>query len=170
MFRDFLIAAAMFIAGPGFVSGQDIFWSFNPTELETDSPNDFLVGNSGSVYIFSDGLLGFDALDLDFSTSDQAVIWFAGGEAFNPTFNTVGGERFDSSAITINGEGASGNLLLLNTTQNGVDPALGPLFDPGFVAGVGPNGAVLLARIDFCLLYTSPSPRDQRGSRMPSSA
>ena len=24
--------------------------------------------------------------------------------------------------------------------------------------------------IDCCLLYTSPSPRDQRGSRMPSSA
>ena len=24
--------------------------------------------------------------------------------------------------------------------------------------------------IGFCLLYTSPSPRDQRGSRMPSSA
>ena len=26
------------------------------------------------------------------------------------------------------------------------------------------------ARDDICLLYTSPSPRDQRGSRMPSSA
>ena len=25
-------------------------------------------------------------------------------------------------------------------------------------------------KIIFCLLYTSPSPRDQRGSRMPSSA
>ena len=25
-------------------------------------------------------------------------------------------------------------------------------------------------RIQICLLYTSPSPRDQRGSRMPSSA
>ena len=25
-------------------------------------------------------------------------------------------------------------------------------------------------RLQFCLLYTSPSPRDQRGSRMPSSA
>ena len=24
--------------------------------------------------------------------------------------------------------------------------------------------------LDICLLYTSPSPRDQRGSRMPSSA
>ena len=28
----------------------------------------------------------------------------------------------------------------------------------------------LTKRISFCLLYTSPSPRDQRGSRMPSSA
>ena len=28
----------------------------------------------------------------------------------------------------------------------------------------------LISRIDACLLYTSPSPRDQRGSRMPSSA
>ena len=29
---------------------------------------------------------------------------------------------------------------------------------------------VLTGRRDRCLLYTSPSPRDQRGSRMPSSA
>ena len=28
----------------------------------------------------------------------------------------------------------------------------------------------LTGHIDTCLLYTSPSPRDQRGSRMPSSA
>ena len=28
----------------------------------------------------------------------------------------------------------------------------------------------LYGTISFCLLYTSPSPRDQRGSRMPSSA
>ena len=35
------------------------------------------------------------------------------------------------------------------------------------------NVSVILERpdnADFCLLYTSPSPRDQRGSRMPSSA
>ena len=31
----------------------------------------------------------------------------------------------------------------------------------------GPQGR---AQFWFCLLYTSPSPRDQRGSRMPSSA
>ena len=29
---------------------------------------------------------------------------------------------------------------------------------------------IVPARADGCLLYTSPSPRDQRGSRMPSSA
>ena len=28
----------------------------------------------------------------------------------------------------------------------------------------------LLSTVNTCLLYTSPSPRDQRGSRMPSSA
>ena len=32
------------------------------------------------------------------------------------------------------------------------------------------NKEVLITQIKFCLLYTSPSPRDQRGSRMPSSA
>ena len=31
-------------------------------------------------------------------------------------------------------------------------------------------GSAGLTDIDVCLLYTSPSPRDQRGSRMPSSA
>ena len=32
------------------------------------------------------------------------------------------------------------------------------------------NGATCLSVLTDCLLYTSPSPRDQRGSRMPSSA
>ena len=32
------------------------------------------------------------------------------------------------------------------------------------------QGNVYVGELDTCLLYTSPSPRDQRGSRMPSSA
>ena len=36
------------------------------------------------------------------------------------------------------------------------------------VLAINSNGAVEVS--NFCLLYTSPSPRDQRGSRMPSSA
>ena len=30
--------------------------------------------------------------------------------------------------------------------------------------------SINLTKVENCLLYTSPSPRDQRGSRMPSSA
>ena len=46
--------------------------------------------------------------------------------------------------------------------NSGIRPAV----DPGLsVSRVG--GA---AQTNICLLYTSPSPRDQRGSRMPSSA
>ena len=37
-------------------------------------------------------------------------------------------------------------------------------------AWVGTVSSIAKAMCDFCLLYTSPSPRDQRGSRMPSSA
>ena len=33
-----------------------------------------------------------------------------------------------------------------------------------------PSNLKITGRYIFCLLYTSPSPRDQRGSRMPSSA
>ena len=33
-----------------------------------------------------------------------------------------------------------------------------------------PDDKVLADHYQICLLYTSPSPRDQRGSRMPSSA
>ena len=32
------------------------------------------------------------------------------------------------------------------------------------------KNSALIAQIPICLLYTSPSPRDQRGPRMPSSA
>ena len=45
------------------------------------------------------------------------------------------------------------------------------------IKGSGPGGRVVRDDLDYChgseggcLLYTSPSPRDQRGSRMPSSA
>ena len=42
--------------------------------------------------------------------------------------------------------------------------------EPDFTIDVygSDDGTVLL--VPSCLLYTSPSPRDQRGSRMPSSA
>ena len=40
----------------------------------------------------------------------------------------------------------------------------------GFTQGVRLIAEELGVQLNTCLLYTSPSPRDQRGSRMPSSA
>ena len=147
MLNKFLVAAAIVIASPTFVSAQQLFWSLDSSALA--STGTATIGATGSAFIFSDGLLGFNAIDLDFLVSDPSVILFTGGQAFNPTFNTIGGTRFDSSMLTVDPGSAGGGLFSVNLMQNGVDPSLGPLFDPGFESGVGPNGAVLLARVDY---------------------
>ncbi len=136
----------------GIVTVPDLFVSFSATELETTFPGNLVPGDTGSAYIFSDGRFGFDAIDLNFTLSDPDVIRFTGGEGFNPTFNTVGGMRFDVSNVTVDAGGGAGNLFAVNVTQNGINTVLGPLFDPGFVPGIGPNGALLLARVDFEVL------------------
>ena len=55
------------------------------------------------------------------------------------------------------------------TAKNGVGQQFGsectPLGEHRIRAKIGAE-----QKINTCLLYTSPSPRDQRGSRMPSSA
>ena len=43
-------------------------------------------------------------------------------------------------------------------------------FAPDSMPLVGANATAFADLAKACLLYTSPSPRDQRGSRMPSSA
>ena len=42
--------------------------------------------------------------------------------------------------------------------------------DGGAYALLGPSGCGKTTLLNICLLYTSPSPRDKRQSRMPSSA
>ena len=146
MFKKVLIAAAIVIASPAFVSAQDIFWSLDSETLVTSEKSE-VFELSGSAYIFSNGMFGFDAIDLNFTTSpNQNAIQFTGGEAFNPT--TLLGERFDSSELTIAADGLGGNLFSVAVLGTGIDPVLAP-FDPTFKPGVGPDGAFLLARVDF---------------------
>ena len=79
-------------------------------------------------------------------------------------------------------------LTVLSQSRHGVDESNNPKVDMKFVdEAVAPadpdvtptplidadatvNGTEDSGSIVTCLLYTSPSPRDQRGSRMPSSA
>ena len=69
-----------------------------------------------------------------------------------------------------------GTVVQNNAFQPGVGLSLGAQnggLNPNAGFGFGPVGAgagLGLGRNGICLLYTSPSPRDQRGSRMPSSA
>jgi hypothetical protein len=132
------------VAPPTVPSSADLFVAFS-----NDSQQ---VGDFGTAFIFSDGLFSFDALDLNFTSSDSSVLLLTDGETSNPTFETVGGRKFDSSVITIDPSGSSGNLFSVSVTENGVNPALGQLFDPGFDIDVGPNGAVLLAEIAYELV------------------
>jgi hypothetical protein len=144
MFNKVLIAFAILIASPAFVSAQDIFWSFSPSAATNTL--DAEVGTSGSAYIFSHGFFGFDAIDLNFTTNTD-VIQFTGGEGFNPNFGGPGGTRFNFATVTID---TSGNFFAVSVGQNGVNPASGPFYDPGFDFGVNPpSGSVLLARVDF---------------------
>ena len=61
------------------------------------------------------------------------------------------------------------------TEENKIDAVTAPtpLYEPSFTFEFGEKPelpAVTITQYSACLLYTSPSPRDQRGSRMPSSA
>ena len=71
-------------------------------------------------------------------------------------------------------------LIVLVLLQQGKGSDLGSAFGGGssnsLFGAVGPSNFLgkittyIAALFLVCLLYTSPSPRDQRGSRMPSSA
>lgn len=147
MLKKVLIVAAILIASPTIVSAQVFLWSFDSTSAVTSTAA--LPGSSGTAYIFSDGLFGFNAVDLDFSVSDSSVLLLTDGVSYNNPFDSIGGTAFDSSVLVIDTDRASGSLFSVNVTQNGVDPALTPDFNPHFEAGVGPNGAVLLASVNY---------------------
>ena len=93
----------------------------------------------------------------------------------NPTsgnFFTAGTEQF----LGINNNSPTFNRLRASYTQffpvnwlklhKGCRPKPGEQADCSQAVGVQIKGGLIMG----CLLYTSPSPRDQRGSRMPSSA
>ena len=72
------------------------------------------------------------------------------------------------------GEAATGAIRLLRMAHATV-AGIGILIEKSFQPGrrkINEQGYEVysLARIKYCLLYTSPSPRDRQKSRMPSSA
>ena len=80
-------------------------------------------------------------------------IWQAGVAA-------VHGQRLVEKAIRCDGDRIEIAGQVIDRSQ----------FDRILIVGGGKFSHYMAKGVETCLLYTSPSPRDQRGSRMPSSA
>ena len=94
---------------------------------------------------------------------------FSSGSIGGSATAFYGGDNSTGNAnVNLRNLGSGATLVLVNGKRN-----VSTSFDnigSGYldVDGLIPN--IALERVEICLLYTSPSPRDQRGYRMPSSA
>ena len=94
------------------------------------------------------------------NTNSQYVDVFQDASGFTNGANTV---RNASEYVSSGSESADTNLQFLLNADTG-------LTDQSSNSISVTNNGVTTSTSQACLLYTSPSPRDQRGSRMPSSA
>lgn len=169
MITKFLVAFAVFAVSPALVFSQDLFVLFDQGGDATNTASASVDDGSGSAYIYS--RLGFDyeAINIDFSSSDTDVFQVTGGEFFNPTFSIeslTGCGRFVPGTTILIKPGAvnfgltaislSAGLIDLDDPLNnsGIENTFGirsdlAFYDPGFDPLVGPEGAFLLARVDF---------------------
>ena len=102
-------------------------------------------------------LLGDDAIDVNFQNhyGDSALIL----SAWYGHINIV--QQLVEARADVDQTNCDGNCALNCAAYHGYTEVAQLLLD---------HGATIDVQDCVCLLYTSPSPRDQRGSRMPSSA
>ena len=114
------------------------------------------IGGGGGAGGFRTNMTGHPLAGSAFPVTAQSYTVTIGAGGASAAYNTVGGSGGDSvfGSITSNGGGGGGSR------------GSGPVY-AGVAGGSGGGGG---QSSTSCLLYTSPSPRDQRGSRMPSSA
>ena len=94
------------------------------------------------------------------------------------TFDVVAGREYNFAVSTDNGIGNYDLDIELRETFQSIElgEIASRLISNQSVSGetwyslTASQEGILTANVENCLLYTSPSPRDQRGSRMPSSA
>ena len=156
MLKKALFAAAFVVASsPAFVSAQDFFFSFDQNSaVSSTTVANSDIGSTGSVFIFSDGNLDFNQLDLDFTNDNSSVVSFTGGVVFNS-----GAAASGAAPDAPGGSFTSFSLLDPAGVAPGVTPTDGRLFATSFLSagqipGQGDNfnsgaNGFLLAQVDF---------------------
>ena len=150
------------------------------TRANNDTANieieDIITRSSGEIHISSEHLAngpGSEIVGRSYDSPDDDEVSLDVGDGFAfATTNLSGGTPLGKAEANIRVTGliigpegdslASGNLSVTGHSD---------LFLSG-ETGISPDPVSLFGSAEscFCLLYTSPSPRDQRGARMPSSA
>ena len=127
-------------------------------EINTDKNDAFpFIHESGTLFFASlghKGMGGYDIFRVNVDGSKTMGTVENLGEPIN--------SKEDDFGLILNAEGNRGYLTSARPGGAGRDDIY--MFD-GFIAA-----PKMLSSIISCLLYTSPSPRDKRQSRMPSSA
>ena len=95
------------------------------------------------------------AFDWEFPTAEPIPYTLAGGQVSSVWYDRVGGFEPHHPEQTDSVERSAARILAL--------------IDAAVKRGVPPS-KIAVGGFSICLLYTSPSPRDKRQSRMPSSA
>ena len=135
------------IAGTGFDAASQVLVDGVPETIFSLTPTQIVVRPDLAEPGFADVTV----------TSSTGSVTVPGGLALRPTMTFEGGPIGMSVDIEL---------------DNGAPGLFAWIFDSAALAApidLGPTVYSVL-QLNPCLLYTSPSPRDQRGSRMPSSA
>ena len=167
------------VIGPPLTAVADVYTTGFETSLAVDVANSVLANDIGgadtlTAVLDADVSNGTLTLDADGSFDYVPAVGFFGLDTFS--YYATDGES-DSPPIQVNLSVADPNadvdLLVHLSLDDDQTPTIAT--DSSLY---GNNGEIFgAAYVDeafdgssSCLLYTSPSPRDQRGSRMPSSA
>jgi len=146
MIKNVLLATAFVVASsPAFVSAQDFFFSFDENSRVSTLDIDPDTSSTGSVFIFADGNLAANQIDVDFSNSDDSVIAFTSATAFDTDNSFSSLTASDTSNTTAEPTATDGRIAGLSFLTDGIGPAF-QSSDAEFRSGA--NG-FLLAQVNF---------------------
>ena len=150
-------------------------FSFNQDKYQ-DSPYDgyllectYVADGTEAEFTFEDVSANFHLYAFSnrvaSSSTGVDVTGFSGTGALSKSLSSLSaGSRYEYAFVATNNGGAA-----QSNTNSFVTLGLPQVLTPG-ATDVTKTSVTLNADLNSCLLYTSPSPRDKRQSRMPSSA